>query len=79
MIEDKQKAFTPWLTNDVLMTVYEEWVAYPLEHMVVRMKEHNHMANLKGWFFSGHRGMGPSMDPLPSDLADRLARYEPHA
>ena len=66
----------PPLPNEVLESIYEEWVAHPHQRKRVPYKERAQVAAHRGWWFSGWRGIGEDMLPLDADITARLAERE---
>lgn len=71
--EPKKKREGPRIPPEQLEDVYEMWVAHPDRYDAVPIRKHHEQANAGGWWFSGRRGIGPTLEPLPADLAKLLA------
>lgn len=78
MTQDKKKTAARPLPPEVIERVYEEWVAPPDQQKIVSLKRHKEMGERTGWWFSGKRGWGLTLEPLPPDLSERLDERDDH-
>jgi hypothetical protein len=60
--------------REMLADVYEQWVAYPDKRELALYRDHASMANRKGWFVSGWRGLSDQMLPLSEELSEFFER-----